>query len=200
MKLALFDFDGTISHRDSMFHFIRFARGEFSFLLGLFICSPVLLSYFAKFLSNQRAKEILYHYYFKNWEFEKFQALCEDYAQHGLPLIIRSDALKKIHWHKDQGHRIIIVSASIENYLRPWCQTLQLELLATQLQFTKLNKQPALFSGHFNSANCTGIEKAKRIQALLDLTDYEFIYAYGDSTGDKEMLALAHERHFKPFR
>jgi phosphoserine phosphatase len=57
-----------------------------------------------------------------------------------------------------------------------------------------------VLTGQFDGHNCYGQEKVRRIQAALDLAHYEHIYAYGDSSGDKPMLALADEAFYKPFR
>ena len=195
MKLALFDFDGTISKKDSLLHFLRFSLTTKQFILGALALSPHLLSYFLGLQSNNKVKALIFSYFFKHWSENDFQRLCSDYAKNALPLIVHPKALAKIQWHLAQEHRVVIVSASIENYLKPWCDSLGIELLATQLAFS--NDQG--FTGNFHSPNCYGPEKVKRIQSLLDCTAYEFIYAYGDSKGDTEMLKLAHESHYKPF-
>lgn len=199
MKLALFDFDGTISHQDSLIHFIRYARGNMRFFLGALYLSPMLIRYFLGFLDSSSAKARIYQHFFYAWQKEKFEALCLRYAQEQLPRIIRPQALGKLKWHQAQGHEVVVVSASIENYLLPWCEQLSVKVLATQLAFSKQSDGAELFTGHFSSLNCYGIEKVRRINQYLNTQDYEFIYAYGDTKGDKEMLELAHESHFKPF-
>jgi len=55
-------------------------------------------------------------------------------------------------------------------------------------------------TGKLLSKNCYGIEKANRIQEVYNLSDYKHIYAYGDSRGDRELLELADESFYKPFR
>ena len=70
-----------------------------------------------------------------------------------------------------------------------------IELIATKLEF-KAGK----LTGKFATNNCYGAEKSHRIKELFDLELYDYIYAYGDSRGDKEMLALADESFYKPFR
>lgn len=101
----------------------------------------------------------------------------------------------KIEWHQSQGHHVVVVSASLECWLRPWCEQNTLELIATRLDITD-----GKVSGRLLSKNCYGIEKANRIKEKFDLNQFDTVYAYGDSRGDKEMLDLAHEKHYKPFR
>jgi phosphoserine phosphatase len=49
------------------------------------------------------------------------------------------------------------------------------------------------------SCNCYGEEKVRRIRASYNLDEFNHIYAYGDSEGDKAMLDLAHEHDYKHF-
>jgi HAD superfamily phosphoserine phosphatase-like hydrolase len=90
--------------------------------------------------------------------------------------------------HQAEGDRVIIVSASMRCWLQPWCDKNNIELLSTQLEFKN-----GEFTGRFLTKNCHGKEKENRIKELLNLKDYETIYAYGDSSGDTQMLALAHK-------
>jgi len=78
------------------------------------------------------------------------------------------------------------VSASMQSWIQPWCDKNNIELLSTQLEF-----KDGKVTGRFLTKNCHGKEKENRIKELLHVEDYETIYAYGDSSGDTEMLALA---------
>jgi phosphatidylglycerophosphatase C len=100
-----------------------------------------------------------------------------------------------LQWHRSQGHRILIVTASLEVWLKPWCTEINVELIAT-----KMECENGLVTGEFGSKNCHGQEKVNRIKAVLEIAQYTSIYAYGDSTGDTEMLALADIAEYKPFR
>ena len=88
-----------------------------------------------------------------------------------------------------------VVSASAENWVKPWCDKYGLICLAT-----KLEVKDGIITGKLNGRNCYGDEKVCRIKERLDLSDYHEIIAYGDSSGDKEMLELAHHPFYKPFR
>jgi HAD superfamily phosphoserine phosphatase-like hydrolase len=103
--------------------------------------------------------------------------------------------MEKIHWHQKEGHRIVIVSASMKCWLDAWCKNNHIELISTKLEVID-----GKLSGKFATKNCHGIEKANRIREMFDLGNYDHIYAYGDSSGDREMLALADESFYKPFR
>lgn len=195
MNLAIFDFDGTISTKDSFEDFIFFCHGKVKTVCGLLQNSPTLLQYLFGSMSNSNAKERIFAHFYQNWEITKFDNFAQRHARERLPKILRPGALEKLAWHKAQGHKIVIVSASFENYLSVWCKKEGFDLLATQLHVID-NK----ITGKFASKNCYGEEKINRLKQAYNLADFEFIYAYGDSRGDLPLKTIANEFHYKPFR
>ena len=194
MKIAFFDFDGTITTQDSLPDFIKFAIGKPKYYLGLCLLSPILLAYVLKLLPNHIAKEKMISYFFKGWPEKNFQTVADEYAALQIDKIVRPKALEKLRWHQEQGHKVVIVSASMKSWLKKWCDTQNVELISTQLEI----KQGKL-TGKFATKNCHGKEKVNRIKEQYSLQDYSYIYAYGDSSGDKDMLKLANEAFYKPF-
>ena len=194
-NLILFDFDGTITTDDSLIKFIRFSVGDTKTALGMIVLSPMLMIYKLKLIPNYKAKEWMLSYFFKGMDERQFQKVAEEYSLKHIDTILRPKAMKKIAWHKEQGHKVVIVSASIECWLKPWCDENNLDLIATKLEMID-----GIVTGKFLTKNCYGIEKANRVQEKYNLSDYDHIYAYGDSRGDKELLGLADERFYKPFR
>jgi len=134
-------------------------------------------------------------YFFKGMSEEKFMQVANEYSLEHINTILRPKAMNKIAWHKEQGHKVVVVSASIECWLKPWCDKNGLGLISTKIEI-----KDGLVTGKFLSKNCYGIEKANRVQEAYDLSEYGHIYAYGDSRGDKELLELADESFYKPFR
>ena len=194
MTLALFDFDGTITNRDSLADFLQFAVGKKVYYSGIIKLLPVLISYKFNLISNERAKQKLINHFFKGFSLANFQALSEQYGLSQVHHIIRPKAMQKIKWHQEKAHNIAVVSASIENWIQPWCQQYGIVTIATQLE-TK-NQQ---LTGQFSSKNCYGDEKVNRIRSVYNLQHYNDIYAYGDSEGDLAMLKLANKAYYKAF-
>ena len=194
-KIALFDFDGTITTDDTLIKFVRFAVGDIKFATGIAILSPILIAYKLKLIPNYKAKQYMLSYFFKGMSEEKFQKICNNYSLNHIDTIIRPQAMEKILWHKKQGHKVVIVSASIECWLRPWCNKQNIDLIATKLEIKE-----GIVTGKFLTKNCYGIEKVNRVKERYNLDDYDYIYAYGDSRGDRELLELANESFYKPFR
>lgn len=194
MKIAFFDFDGTITKKDSLIDFIKYALGISFYYKGMLTLSPMLLAYKLRLISNNVAKEKLIAHFFKGWDNAHFQNVANDYSVYQIDKIIRPKAIERINWHIEQGHKIVIVSASIECWLKGWCEMNNLEFLATKLEVID-NK----LTGKFSTNNCYGKEKVNRIKEKYNLSEYSSIFAYGDSKGDKEMLAIANKKHYKPF-
>jgi len=195
MQLALFDFDGTITTDDSLIKFIRFVVGDVKFIRGITVLTPMFITYKLKLIPNYKAKQIMFSYFFKGMTEEQFKTIAQEYSLKHIDTILRPQAIAKIVWHKEQDHKIVVVSASVECWLKPWCDTHGLELIAT-----KIEMKDGVVTGKLLSKNCYGIEKTNRVQERYNLSDYNYIYAYGDSRGDKELLELADESFYKPFR
>ena len=194
-RIALFDFDGTITRKDSLFDFIAFVKGERKLWVGMLALSPMLIQYKLKLLSNEEAKQRMRGYFFSGMDVQRFEKLGEEYALTKIDTIVRPKAKEKILWHQSQGDTVVIVSASIRCWLDAWCKKHNLMLISTELV-----KENGKITGRFSTRNCYGKEKIKRLKESFDLKSYQYIYAYGDSAGDKELLALADEKNYRPFR
>jgi HAD superfamily hydrolase (TIGR01490 family) len=192
MHLALFDFDGTISTKDTTWDFISQACGKHRALYGFIHLSPIYLAYKLKHITHHEAKQAVIKHYFGDWKKEAFIEAAQHYAQYVVPTIIRPEALNRIRWHLNKGHTVAVVTGSLEILLSDWCTGLGIDLLATGVD---LNSAYIGLSTH----NCFKEEKVKRIQEKYVLESFELIYAYGDSNGDREMMALADKQFYKCF-
>lgn len=195
--VAAFDFDGTISTGDTFFPFLLYAFGTVRVYPALVGGLVELLQFNADQSVRDRLKASLVRRLFGGAPPGPLEAAAEEYARRVLGSRLRPGALERIRWHREQGHRLIMVSASLDIYLKHIAFALGFgELLCTRLDATG----DAFFSGKLAGANCRGAEKVRRLAGLLgDLPQY-YVYAYGDSAGDREMLAMATEKYFKPFR
>ena len=197
-QIAFLDFDGTITTKDTLLEFIKFSKGSLGFYLGFLLNSPWLIAYRIKIISNQAAKQRVLTWFFRRTPLDTFQDTCNRFAATTLPGLIRPKALKEIRLLHDKGVEVVIVSASPANWLQPWTDQLGAALLATRLETR--GDSPARLTGKIQDRNCHGEEKVRRIRESYDLSAYDRILAYGDSKGDKPMLALATNAFFKPFR
>jgi phosphatidylglycerophosphatase C len=193
-EIAFFDFDGTVTTKDTLLEFIKFTSGNFQFYLGFLINLPYLIAYKIQLISNHSAKEKILRFFFKDTPLEVFTEYCRIFSNNILPQLIRPKAIEEIESLKRRSVTIVVVSASPENWIEEWAAKYKLELLASKLE-VKNNK----LTGKLLGKNCHGPEKVNRICESYDLSNYTIVAAYGDSHGDKPMLQLAKNSFYKPF-
>lgn len=193
--LVLFDFDGTITTKDTLIEFVHFYRGKKNYWLGMLMLTPMLVLYALKIIPNWKAKQFFLAHYFKGESISNFTSRCLAFSTKVLPSLVRPGAVKAIQKYKSMNATIAVVSASAENWVKPWCDQNGILCLATRLEVSQNT-----ITGKIKGRNCYGDEKVCRIKETFDLTKYNTIIAYGDSSGDKEMLELAQQRHYKPWR
>jgi phosphatidylglycerophosphatase C len=194
-KIAFFDFDGTITTKDTLLEIIKFQKGKTSFYFGFLLHAPWLIAYKLNWLSNNLAKQKILSYFFAGMEERVFQENCDLFADNIIPDLVRPGALSEINQLRTRGFEIVIVSASAGNWIRKWTNHFSLQLIATRLEVKN-----GLITGKIEGKNNHGKQKAVNICELWNLNDYEEIYAYGDTQGDKSMMDLATKSFYKPFR
>jgi HAD superfamily hydrolase (TIGR01490 family) len=191
-SLALFDFDGTLTSRDRLADFIMYAKGTRKMIAGFAFLLPVLLKYKLNLIDNDKAKEHVIQHFFQGYDVETLTSIGEIYARERIPEILCPAAVERMNWHLENNHDIYVVTASPEIWVKAWTEDLGIGLIGTLLEV-----QNRKCTGRFDGRNCHGPEKVKRIKQNIILNKYKKIYAYGDSSGDRPMLELAHEAFYK---
>ena len=100
MNITLFDFDGTISSKDSFMLYTLYISGSIKFVIGLLILSPILIMYKFRLMSNQFMKSSIIRFYYKNLSLDQAEKLSKSFNSEILAKIIRRKALDRIEWHK----------------------------------------------------------------------------------------------------
>lgn len=194
--VAAFDFDGTLTRHDTLFPFLLHVAGYFKLLNKIIYLSPVLFAYAVGFMRNDIAKVKVLRSFLAGMTLANLQQLAQTFAASKLPKLLRSEAMQRFAWHKQQGHRCIIVSASLELYLQPWASKAGFDdVLGSRLE--PLDHERT--SGNLLGENCFGPEKMRRLERLLGPRDGYTLYAYGDSQGDKELLSAADYPFYRSF-
>jgi HAD superfamily phosphoserine phosphatase-like hydrolase len=138
---------------------------------------------------NWKAKQKVFSYFFKGMNLEAFDSLCQRFAADNRSLL-RPKGLQLIAQAKEEGADVLIVSASIDNWVQPFFP--HVKVLGTQIEI-----KDGCLTGRFLTKNCYGQEKVNRILALYPDRNTYHLTAYGDSRGDKELLAFADESHYQ---
>jgi phosphatidylglycerophosphatase C len=193
--IAFFDFDGTITTRDTFLEFLKFRKGMIRFLLGFLLHAHYLVAFKLKLIPNQRAKEKILEFFFRGEEESRFKKSCVDFNHQYLPTLMRPGAIEEIKRLKAMNYTVVIVSASPENWISPWASAMGVELIASRLEV-----KDGKITGKILGKNCRGPEKVRRIKEKYNIADFAEIYAFGDTSGDKDMLAMATNAFYKPFR
>ena len=147
---------------------------------------PVAIAYAIGFISKNQLSELFLTFCFKGWKKSYIDEIAKRYADTLLTEIIRPIALNQIKKHKLNGDRVVVVSASFDFLIEEWCLKNGLEFICSSIQ-----TKNGLITGKFEGKCCDGIEKVKRIQKKYNIENYDTIFAYGDSHGDKDMLKIA---------
>lgn len=195
--VVFFDFDGTLVKRDSLPRFLWFCTPLHKFIPKVFFSLPVLIKYFFKTIDNHTAKEKLFSIFFAGANKEEFMKNAVLFSRQIISGIVRDEAVRRLKWHQEQRHLCILVSASIEEYLVPWAESMGFsKVLATSMDIGGNGS----ITGKFAGRNCEGFEKVRRAEEYLgNLKGYE-IYVYGDSPSDKELLRIADHPYYRSFK
>lgn len=182
--VAAFDFDGTLTKRDSFPLFLIFSKGYlYTFLLFLYY-TPKIISSKLRGKELGSIKEKMLGKAFRGMEITKFDEICKDFAS-ASPNLLNGPAIQAFNTHQKPGHQIVIVTASLVNWVKPFF-TESITVLGTELEI-----KDNLITGKFKSGNCYGLKKKDIFLSLFPNRQNYILYYYGDSKGDKEMLEFA---------
>jgi HAD superfamily hydrolase (TIGR01490 family) len=192
--IAAFDFDGTITRRDSVGPFLLSVVGWRQLVHALVPVGLALIAFWLHLVPAARTKERLFRQLLAGSPAPMFRARAERFAAENLPQLVRRNALDRLRWHQRQGHRCIVVTASLEEYVRPWATSVGIEDVAgSRLEVSAEGR----LTGRLSGPHCDGPEKAHRARELAAGHGAAIVYAYGDSRGDRELLACAEHAYYR---
>lgn len=187
--VAAFDLDGTLSDGGSVFKWLRFLRGDRATYFAAFtLFGPLLVGAVRSGHWADRAKERLFRKLLLGQDVDEVVAASRVFAiahfeDHG-----RDWVLGRLRWHLDQGHDVVLVSASTQIYVDAVRELLATTGgLGTRLAADARGK----LTGSYLGQNCRGKEKLRRLHEWITERhgDVEpVLYAYGNSRGDRRML------------
>lgn len=187
-NLALFDFDGTLCTKDSFTGFIFYSQSKRHILRQGLKILPWIQGYYLNMYPAHAMRPKLYRAMFSNSDAMDIHDLAQNYAQ-DLMQHLNPQLLKQLQQHQQLGHKVALVSASVDLYLKPVCSLLGIDLICSEVEVKNLK-----ITGSYLTEDCSGEQKRKRILAKYNLHEFESVYAYGNSNEDLAMLDLADHR------
>lgn len=193
--VAAFDVDGTITTRDCVVPFMRRITGARRIVPRLGVRAHQTLPTLLR-RDRDRLKALASAAAFRGHRESEVRRRGVEFAQFVHDHWLRSDTMERFAEHRTAGHTIVLVSASFEVYLQPLAELLG----AHGVLATKLAASDDVLTGALDGPNCRGPEKVRRLHAWLDQhhggRSGLRVEAYGDSPGDREMLADADVAHW----
>ena len=192
--LALVDFDHTVTTCDSYARFLRSIATPRQRARAPWTVGPWMAAYKLRLLSAAALRRRVTRIVFSGRDIAEIEAAGQRYADQQLPALLRPEMMARIAWHRARGDIVVLVSGSLDAYLRPWCDAHGLALICNRLEV--LDGQ---LTGRYLGGD-RGRHKAADIRSRYDLSRFDRVHAYGDSREDRPMLALAHERWYRGHR
>jgi HAD superfamily hydrolase (TIGR01490 family) len=192
MNLALFDFDGTITHKEMFADFMRFAVSRRRRMLGAPVFAPMLVGYKLGVISGNAIRARVVSFGLRGTRVDHVREMGRRFSDEVLPTVLRPLALERIQWHRSQGDRVMVVSGALDIYLEHWCRTHGLDLICSRLEIVD-----GLLTGRYNGLQCVGAEKSRRVREACELKRFPLVYAYGDTKEDLDMLGMADRKYYR---
>lgn len=187
--IAAFDFDGTLTVKDSFVELAKHVRGRRGLLVACVWAAPWMIAWKLRLCRGGVAKQRLFGQLYRGMPAGRFREYCDSFAA----LLVRMenpDVVERLRWHQTQGHAVYIVSASMPEWIAPWASLYGIDrdhILGTEMEVDGRG----CITGRFAMPNCNGKEKVRRLRMAEGPMDDVTLYAYGDSSGDRELLAIA---------
>ena len=196
VEINVFDFDGTITTKDTFALFLRYYAGTPKWAAKILILLPIFSAYGLKIIDRNAVKAHVIRRFFKNALKDKLDSKAEQFATDVIPNLIRPQAQACLNTKKLNPESLYICSASIAPYLRAWGRTQDIHnILATEL-----DSDGSRYTGEIKGWNIWGEGKVRRILAEFAPNPVRIMEAYGDSRGDRELLHAAKASYYRPFR
>jgi phosphatidylglycerophosphatase C len=185
--VAAFDFDKTVSTRDNVIPFLRAAVGTPRLVWALVRTSPRLAAAAVDGRERDAAKAALVRRTLAGYDGKRLARVATAFADDVIARHLRADVVDRVEWHRRQGHEVVLVSASLAPYLDVIGSRLGFDaVLATGL----VVGDDGRLTGELAGPNVRAAEKVRRLDEWL-ADRLAFVWAYGDSSGDRELFARA---------
>lgn len=195
--VTAFDVDGTLTWTDTYLLFLRAWAGRAGFAARMAALGPAAALEKPGLISRNALKAASVRAFFAGADAARFAARADWFGRHVIaPCLLRADGRAAVAAAKARGAGpVVLVSASLEDYLRPVAQALGADgVLATRLE----RGPDGRLTGAIAGRNCRAEEKLARLHAAFG-PQMRLVAAYGDTSGDHAMLAAAETASYRAF-
>lgn len=192
--LSVFDFDGTLTRRDSFVPFLKFAFGKRVFLVRMIKLLPAVIRYVGKGMTRDELKAALIANFLTGVKAEWLEAKAAEFRVVFWARLMRPAGLKSVASEIESGALVTICSASPTLLLKPFAEELGVKLIATELEVLDGH-----LTGEISGNNCRCEAKVLRLEAVYGSLEQYRLRAWGDSRGDRELLSAAQDAHWRHF-
>lgn len=186
VTVAAFDVDHTLTVRDCVVPFMRKVAGTSSLLISI-LRQPVVVCRLLLAKDRDGLKALFVSAAFKGRSIDDVSEVAVHFASEVAESWMRTDVAERLRWHQEQGHVVVLVSASLQPYLDVLGDLLEVDAVLC----TRLKSEYGAYTGELEGKNCRGAEKVSRLFewcASANIPTESVKYAYGDSAGDHQML------------
>ena len=193
-KYAVFDLDGTLTSKDTLFEVLYFFRSRSSTYFNTLLLLPNFLLAKLSIIDSGNVKAKLIYKCLGKFDEKYIRSKANLFSERVLPKLIKPNMVARLEWHAEQGHQIVIATASLDLWVKAWCEANSYWVVCTEALFVQGHLQSV-----FKTQNCKGHEKLKRIKALLCEKSGELAYGYGDTAPDLYFLRECKHQYYKKF-
>lgn len=193
--VVAFDFDGTLTVRDSFLAFLKWRVDSGRYNGGMIRLIPSALAYVGHRnrgkIKSAAVREFLGGVPREVLE-EEATAFAKSQSQH----LLRPDAVQTWRRWRQRRATLVIVTASPDILIAPFARGLGADaVIGTELAFDAEDR----VTGGFATPNCRGPEKVRRLRQMFG-DEVRLTAAYGDTSGDREMLKIADDPGYRVFK
>lgn len=205
-RVIAFDFDGTLTTRDTFVEFMKAYRGAWRWRARMVRLVPVFVAYKLGRVDRHAVKRAVVNAVFAGEPIEHVQERARDFAQNAIPALLRPAGVARFRERVAEsaggGPTTVICSASLSLYLRAFAKGFAVDggevpVLACELE---VDPDTGHCTGRLAGLNVWGPNKVRVLASHFDASKLRIVEAYGDSEGDRQMLEAAETAYWRPFR
>jgi phosphatidylglycerophosphatase C len=191
--VAVFDFDGTMTQKNTTIPFLRFLWGNhfgWKFVTKL----PNAIAYQLRLINVDQLNTAIAHTFLKNLSRDFLYQNGKNFSNLIIPRLLKDSAYSRLTWHQQQGHLCVLATSAYNIYVDYWAKKSGFNAIAsTKIEFNMDHRA----TGYLEGKSCNGKEKLRRVLELVGHP--QIVYAYGDSQGDQELLNYATYAYYREF-